>query len=141
MPAIMFARGLVSKEWSMKLSESTRNRCQTDKSRCARWGANGFQSQRTDICCEHTIAFCQPVNLMSPNCDFHAAPAEADVGMMSLLFRQLSDSVYKSKRLLEVTLFVYLVEMMFSYYCPFLDLTQEPLNLIALQRRDAAATR
>lgn len=44
-------------------------------------------SQSIDFRSEDKIAFCQAVNLMSPNCDFYSAPAEADIGMMSLLFR------------------------------------------------------
>jgi hypothetical protein len=67
----------------------------------------GFVRTRTklkfvDLRGEDEVAFRQSIDLMSPDRDLSVSPAKTNVGMMSLLFGEISDAVYKFLRLAKV---------------------------------------
>src|SRR5216683_6778338 len=49
-----------------------------------------------DLRSHDEVAFGQTIDLVGPNRDFHSAPREINVGMMTLFFCQLADFVGKS---------------------------------------------
>src|SRR5438034_1100597 len=49
--------------------------------------------QLIDLRSQDEIAFAQAVDFVRPDRDLHSAPGKTDVRMMTLLFRQLADSV------------------------------------------------
>ena len=59
-------------------------------------------SQFVDFGSQYKVAFCQPVNLMRPDGNVRFAPTKTDVRVMSLLLRQLSDTIDEAERLAEV---------------------------------------
>ena len=48
-----------------------------------------------DLCREDEIALGQSVDLVRPDLDLRDAPAETDVRMMALLFREITDAIHK----------------------------------------------
>jgi hypothetical protein len=90
---------------------------------------------------EDKIALREAVNLVRPDGDFGAAPAEADVRVMALLFGQLAHSIDELKGLSKIFERVALEQVMFTRDIPSTEVFQEFLNLITLQRRDSATAR
>ena len=55
-----------------------------------------------DFSGEDEVAFSQSIDLMCPDRDLGVTPTKTNIGMMSLLFSEISDAVYKFLRLAEV---------------------------------------
>src|SRR2546423_5541010 len=51
---------------------------------------------------EDKVAFREAVNLVRPDGDFRSSPAERDVRMMPLLFRQLAYAIHERERLTKI---------------------------------------
>src|ERR1700741_2014146 len=98
-------------------------------------------SETIDLCCQDEVAFCQAVDLMGPDSYFGAAPTEADVRMMPLLFCQLTHAVYELKCLCEITKLVFLAQVVLVDNLPSRNLTRQFGKLVAFQWRDTAAAR
>ena len=79
---------------------------------------------------------------MRPDRDADFSPRQVDVGMMSLRFRDRADAVRKRQRLREIGKRELLLQMMLLDYAPVAaELLRQRRQLIALQRRHAAAAR
>ena len=78
---------------------------------------------------------------MRPDRDLHLAPAQQNVRMMSLFLGQFSHSIDKCQRGSEIWKLVSAAEMVLVHHLPLGRLRLHLLQLLALQRRNAAAAR
>jgi hypothetical protein len=79
------------------------------------------------------VAFGETVDLVRPESDFGFAPGEEDVGMMSLLFGERTDTVDEVERLLEVGELELAVKMMLVGDGPFRDARVNLLDVLAFE--------
>src|SRR5208337_2706714 len=96
-----------------------------------------------DLRGQNEIRLGQPIHRVRPGCDFNLAPAQQDVGMMTLLSGQRADPVHESQGGLKVGKLVGAHKMMFVDDLPLRGLRQLTMNFrkfVALQRRNATAT-
>ena len=68
--------------------------------------------QLIDFGRQHEIAFREPVDLVRPNRDLCFAPAEADIGMVTLFLGHLADSIDELEAFAKVLEPVCLVQVM-----------------------------
>jgi len=61
-----------------------------------------------DFCSQNKIAFRQTIDLVRPDRDLRSTPAKANVRMMTLRFRKVSDALNKILRLPKVLKLVFL---------------------------------
>src|SRR4026209_1194905 len=59
-------------------------------------------SEPIDYCRQNEIAFRQPVDFVRPDCNIAFAPAETNIRMMALLFRQFADTINKVQRFAKI---------------------------------------
>jgi len=88
------------------------------------------------------VAFGQTVDLVRPERDFHAAPGEINVRMMTLLFREFADFVGEGERFAKVFEGKVFLQVMAVYDLPMV--AQLPLQLsqrLSLQGRNSAFAR
>lgn len=67
--------------------------------------------EAVDFCCKDEIAFGETIDGMCPDLEFHKSPSERDIRMMTLLFRQSADPVYKCQCSLKIGKLVFANKM------------------------------
>src|SRR3989442_1213584 len=107
-------------------------------------GMDGLSAirQPIDLRSHDEVAFGQSINLVGPNRDFHSAPREINVGMMTLFLRQCADFVGKNQCFAEIFEGEYLLQVMFVDKFPAIP--EFPLQVgqrLSLERRHAAFAR
>ena len=65
-----------------------------------------------DFCGQNKIALRQPVDFCASDCNIGFTPAETNVGMMALLFRQFADTINEVERFAKILKCVSLLQMM-----------------------------
>ena len=94
-----------------------------------------------DLRCENEIAFRQPIDLVRPDFYLNLSPTEEDIGMVSLLFGDVSDFVDEIEGSPEVGEFEVSLNMVIVNDGPIFQLRLQRLDLICSQRRYTATTR
>jgi hypothetical protein len=64
-----------------------------EEERCQAGPRHPLSRYLIDLCGENEIALCQAVDFVRPDGDLDFAPGQEDVGMMSLLFGNLSHAI------------------------------------------------
>jgi hypothetical protein len=77
-----------------------------------------FNSEGVYLGRENKIALRETVNLVRPDGDFCAAPAEADVRVMALIFGQLAHAINEVQRCTKIPERVRFEQVMFAHYVP-----------------------
>src|SRR5215218_5379008 len=93
-----------------------------------------------DLRGQDEIALSQSVDLVRPDRDLRLSPSKANIRMVTLLFRQITDAIYKHLRFAKVRKTIALFEVMLVNNFPAVQLREESRDLFCLQRRHTPAT-
>ena len=91
-----------------------------------------------DFCREHKIALGQSIGLVRKNSDFNLAPRKEDVRMVAFFFRDSPHAIHEIEAIFKVRKGKTLRQMVLTDYVPTLQLAQQPFDISAFQRRNAA---
>src|SRR5689334_24909457 len=116
----------------------TRNwyRTQTPQASGCALSASG---KDVDLSGHDEIAFRQSLGGMGPQRDLDLTPGQHDVGMMSLLLRDLAHAVHKSERLLEIRKGKAAQQVMLFHRFPLRNLAPQLFNGRPAKRRHTTA--
>jgi hypothetical protein len=78
---------------------------------------------------------------MGPDRNLGLTPAKANVRMVALFLGKFTHTIDERKRLAKVLESIRLQQVMLAHGLPIRQLTKQPLNFIAFQRRHAAPAR
>ena len=104
------------------------------------WWWPFYLSELVDFGRQDEVAFGEPIDFMGPDCDLGPTPTKADIGMMTLFFREIPDPVDKLLSLAKVSEAEGLCQVMLVYYFPSFQLHQQVGYLLSLKWRHTAAT-
>src|SRR6266850_1440893 len=110
-----------------------------------RWSQNGdcplsYLSELVDFGRQDEVALGEPTDFVGPDCDLGPTPTKANIGMMTLFFRENSDPVNKLLGLAKVSEAEGIFQVMLVHHFPSLQLRQQVGYLLSLKRRYTAAT-
>src|SRR5437867_362439 len=98
--------------------------------------------QLIDLRSQDEIAFAQAVDFVRPDRDLHSAPGKTDVRMMTLLFRQLADSVGEGECVAKIFERKVFFQMMLVDDLPAIsEFPSQVVQRLSLQWRHAAFAR
>ena len=89
--------------------------------------------------CHDEVALSQAIDFVRPKRNLRFAPSQQNVRMMSLTFRNLSNTVHKIQSLLEIGEGKRAREVVLVHHCPLWNLLLDALQFHSLERRDASA--
>lgn len=97
--------------------------------------------QAINFCGHNEIALGQAIDFVSPQCYSDLAPPQQNVGMMSLLFGERANPIYKVERLFEIGELEFAAKVMFRGDRPCGNAPVEFLEFLAFERRNTSAAR
>jgi hypothetical protein len=110
-----------------------------------RWSQNGdcplsYLSELVDFGRQDEVALGEPIDFVGPDCDLGPTPTKADIGMMTLFFREIPDSVNKLLGFPKVSEAEGLFQVVLVHDFPSVQFCQQVGYLLSLKRRYTAAT-
>ena len=104
-----------------------------------RLSPRGLFRELVDLGRHDEVALGQAIDLVCPQSDLRFAPGQQDVGMMPLLFRDLSHPVHEVERLLEIREGKRAGDVMLVHHRPLRHLLLDALQFHSLHGRHASA--